>query len=136
VVRFARRFLLMQYLRSQHKAVWRLLERQRWALLFLTKVLSGSPQQTTPEVPGVSAADQRMLEHLLFRAFAHVLKDDEGDRAQHGHIPIGEAVELLQQRIDRKRSDEVFKSQFLKYFAEEKDLAETLLSLPEVPARG
>ncbi|HEV7516884.1 MAG TPA: P-loop NTPase fold protein, partial [Thermoanaerobaculia bacterium] len=42
---FARQFLLFQYLRYQHKPVWRLLERQGWALRVLGKVLTGAPSQ-------------------------------------------------------------------------------------------
>lgn len=128
---FAQRFLLFHYLRVQHKPVWRLLERQPWSLQILTKVLTGAAQQSLKLPESIQVDDQRMLEFLLFRSFAHVLRDDTGDLKQHRHIPIADAVELLNQRIDRKRSDE----QFIRYYKAlipiDMDLPDNLLYLPE-----
>jgi hypothetical protein len=128
---FARRFLLFHYLRVQHKPVWRLLERQPWSLRILTKVLTGAADQMVKLPETIDAADQRLLEHLLVRSFAHVLRDDAGAEERHRHLPIGEAVELFQQRIDRKRSDELFIRHYKDLIEITMDLPEELLHLPE-----
>jgi len=131
--RFARRFLLFQYLRIQHKPVWRLLERQPWALRILSKVLFGAASQDVKLPEFVQADDQRMLELLLFRAFSHVLRDDVGKDDRHRHIPIAEAVELLNQRIDRKRSDEHFIRHYKDVIVLNMDLPAEFLYLPDSP---
>jgi hypothetical protein len=130
---FARRFLLFHYLRVQHKPVWRLLERQPWSLRVLTKVLLGAPAQTVSLPEHVDPDEQRMLEHLLVRSFAHVLKDETGAVERHRHLPIAEAVELFQQRIDRKRSDDHFVRHYENLIPLDMDLPEDLLYLPEPP---
>jgi hypothetical protein len=130
---FAHRFLLFHYLRVQHKPVWRLLERQPWALRVLTKVLLGLASTDVKLPKNVGADDQRMLELLLFRAFSHVLKDDGGKDDHHRHIPIAEAVELLNQRIDRKRSDEHFIRFYRELIPRDMDLPEAFLYLPQAP---
>jgi hypothetical protein len=128
---FARRFLLFHYLRVQHKPVWRLLERQPWSLRILTKVLTGAADQMLKLPEPMASADQRLLEHLLVRSFAHVLKDDGGMQERHRHLPISEAVDLFQQRIDRKRSDELFIRHYRDLVDIAMDLPEELLHLPE-----
>jgi len=130
---FSRRFLLFHYLRVQHKPVWRILERQPWALRILTKVLLGLASLDVVLPAHVGADDQRMLEFLLFRAFSHVLKDDGGKEDYHRHIPIAEAVELLNQRIDRKRSDEHFIRLYRDLITKEMDLPDAFLYLPAIP---
>jgi hypothetical protein len=133
---FAQRFLLFHYLRVQHKPVWRLLERQPWSLRVLSKVLTGAAPQTVELPEYVQADDQRMLEFLLFRSFAHVLRDDGQDLKQHRHIPVADAVELLNQRIDRKRSDEQFIRYYKKLIPLDMDLPNEFLYLPETPAHA
>ncbi|MCP4657516.1 MAG: hypothetical protein GY856_19090 [bacterium] len=132
-LKFAQRFLLFHYLRTQHKPVWRLLERQPWSLMILSKVLTGGADQTLELPPGVDPDEQGILEALLFRAFAHVLKADTFEPGFHRHIPIAEAVELFQQRIDRKRSDEHFIRWYRKLITPEMDLPDEFLYLPENP---
>jgi len=135
--RFERRFVLLQYLRTHHSALWRLLERQPWTLRMLTKVLNRGTEQDHPMPEGIDTEDQRILEKTIFRSFAHVLKEDprEAEEAMearrrleyHDHIPIETAVELFHSRIDRKRSDENFKRHYRKLFDRGGDLPNTLL---------
>ncbi|HXO28164.1 MAG TPA: P-loop NTPase fold protein [Thermoanaerobaculia bacterium] len=136
---FARRYLLFQYLRAQHKAVWRLLERQRWSLRLLGKVLTRTVEQQIQLPETVVKEDQRMLEHIFIRAFEHIL-DHKGDQEDHHRfLPIAEAVNLAVERIDRKRSDECFAHYFIDLIGTGMDLPEILLTLPappEAPAEG
>jgi hypothetical protein len=127
---FARRFLLFQYLRGQHKQVWRLLERQPWSLRLLGKVLLGALSQTLELPATIQAAEQRMLEHLFIRDFAHVLGHAGDQEDRHRYLPIAEAVELANQRIDRKRSDECFARHFRELVGMAMDLPEVFLGLP------
>ncbi|HZF10676.1 MAG TPA: P-loop NTPase fold protein [Thermoanaerobaculia bacterium] len=127
-IEFAGRFLLFQYLRFQHKQVWRLLERQPWALRVLGKVLIGTVPQRLP--PWVTWEQQRMLEHLFMRSFAHIL-GHEGDQAdRHLYLSIAEAVNLANQRIDSKRSDDCFVRYFRTLIGFEMDLPEVFLGVP------
>ena len=133
-VKFAQRFLLFQYLRVQHKPVWRILERQPQALRLLTRVLVGAPEQEMDlKGTNMNLADQRILELLFFRSFSHVLKDDAALDDRHRHIPIAEAVELLHDRIDRKRSDECFIRYYRGLFKLNEGLPDAFLYLPELP---
>jgi hypothetical protein len=132
--KFAQRFLLFQYLRVQHKPVWRILERQPQALRLLTRVfLRATDQEIDLKGTNMDLADQRILELLFFRSFSHVLRDDAGLVERHRHIPIAEAVELLQDRIDRKRSDECFIRYYLGLFTLNEGLPDAFLYLPELP---
>jgi hypothetical protein len=132
-IEFTQRFLLFQYLRAQHKTVWRLLERQPWALKVLGKVLTGTVPQ---KVLGVSWEEQRMLEHIFVRAFAHILEHVGEEADHHRYLPIAEAVELASQRIDRKRSDECFARYFRTLVGIEMDLPGVFLGLPPQPPAG
>jgi KAP-like P-loop domain-containing protein len=125
---FAKRFLLLQYLRAQHKPVWRLLERQPWALRVLGKVLTGTVPQKLPA--WVSWEQQRMLEHLFVRAFAHILGHEGEQTDRHRFLPIAEAVDLANQRIDRKRSDDCFARYFRDLIGIDMDLPDVFLGLP------
>ncbi len=135
----ARRFVLFHYLRTQHREVWRLLERQPWSLRVLSNVLvSGGTAgaQALPLPAGFDDADQRLMKSLFFESFAHVLKDpDPADKPheRHGHLPMAEAVELLLQRADRKRSDEHFRRRYKELVIDARidTLPEALLRLPE-----
>jgi len=129
---FAQQFLLFQYLRYQHKAVWRLLERQPWALRILGKVLTGTMPQKLPA--WVSWDQQRMLEHLFVRSFAHILGHEGEQLDHHRYLSIAEAVELANQRIDRKRSDDYFARYFKDCIGIDLDLPDVFLGLPPVPA--
>jgi hypothetical protein len=129
---YAERFILFHYLRTYHKEVWRLLERQPWSLRILTKVLTDAPEQALDleEAIGVDPADQRVLEALLFRAFSHVMKHTGEDEQMHRYLPLGEAVDLLNQRIDRKRSDEELIRYYKDLIAPDTDLPDEFLYLP------
>lgn len=127
---FAKQLLLLQYLRMQHRPIWRLIERQWWGLRLVGEVLTGVPLQLTGLPEGIGEAEQRMLRRVVFRSFAHVLKTDSDKDDFHGHIPIAEAVELLNQRIDRKRSDERFIALFQTVFGNNTDLPEAFRHLP------
>ncbi len=133
--RHAKRFLLFQYLRTHHRPVWRILERQPWSLQLLTKVL-GKGQTTDILLPEqIDPDDQRLLEKLFFRSFSHVLRDDRGTKADaerfHRHLPIAEAVELFEQRIDRKRSDDCFIENYRDLITSEMALPAEFLYLKE-----
>ena len=128
---FAKQLLLLQYLRMQHRPVWRLIERQWWGLRLVGEVLADAPDQLTHLPEGIGQAEQRMLRRVVYRSFAHVLKSDSEKDDFHGHIPIAEAVELLNQRIDRKRSDERFIALFKTVFGNNTDLPEAFRYLPK-----
>ncbi len=141
---FERCFILFQYLRRYHKPVWRLLENQRMALRVLTMVLTGGtvqsmmlpePQDGDPDPCSTLDADeQRMIKSLMIRAFAHVLKDQVNrtgnDDEWHHFMPIAEAVALMRERVDRKRSDERFKYYYDKLLEPDVDLPACFLHLP------
>ncbi len=137
---FARLFILFQYLRTQHRPVWRVLERQPWALRVLEQVLTSGARLDAGSIPSAFGTDdQRLSQELFFRSFAHVLREPQGDgatdelRKRHGHLPIAEAVELMLQRADRKRSDEQFVQHFkeLVVNARLESVPDALLRLPE-----
>ncbi len=134
----ARRFVLFHYLRWFHKPVWRLLERQPWVLQVLHKVVVGGPDQQLRLPREVEPADQRVLELLLSRSFAHVLRDtgESLDPRMHRSLPLAEAVELLGQRLDRKRSDECFIGFFKELVSPGTDLPCELLYLPGTEGDG
>ena len=127
---FAQRFLLFQYLRAQHKPIWRLLERQPWALRVLGKVLTDTVPQELKLPAWVSWDQQRMLEHLFVRSFAHVLRHEGELPSQHLYLPIAEAVELANERIDRKRSDDCFVRYFRELVGVDMDLDDVFLGIP------
>lgn len=134
--KLARQFLLFQYLRIQHKRIWRLLERQPWSLRVLTKVLKGAPDQTLVLPDFVKNEDQRLLEKLFIREFAHVLRDDGGDDERHRHLKLDRAIELFEERIDRKRSDEYFIRHYSDLIEIGMDLPSAFLEIPRDGAAG
>ena len=108
----ARRFVLYHYLRQYHRPVWRLLERQPWALHLLWATLTGSPDTDVDQtrLPG-DRSEQRLLEEIFFRAFSHVLRTHDFEKEdRHGRETLEEAVRQFNYRRDRKRSDENFRS--------------------------
>jgi hypothetical protein len=75
-----------------------------------------------------------MLEHLFVRSFAHIL-GHEGEQADHHrYLSIAEAVDLANQRIDRKRSDDSFVRYFKDYVGMNLDLPDVFLGLPPLAA--
>lgn len=130
---FAPRFVLFHYLRLYHKSVWRLLERQPWALQLLTEVLNDSRNEKISLPKGVGYYEQRMLKEIFSRAFLHVLKK-EGDEAdeKHRHLALDEAVKLSEQRIDRKHSDEYFIAWYKEIIAPDTELPDNVLHLSQI----
>lgn len=131
-----RRLILFQYLSLYHPAVWRVLERQPWALQILRAVLMGNMQETTSLPAGYSKADQRMMESYFSRSFAHILRHNSTDPSKddkHRGVEMEKAVELFLERIDRKRSDEVFARLAQETFTHEDAVDECFLSI--VPAQ-
>lgn len=127
-------FVLMHYLRLYHRAVWRLLERQPWALQVLHTVLRDD--ESTPQPIGkpsfVSDIEQIALKELFSRAFVHVLKKLSADEKDtYRNMKLEDAVQHFNDRIDRKRSDEHFQNYFVKTVAADLWLPPTLLHLPE-----
>ncbi|MCP4698906.1 MAG: hypothetical protein GY862_18940, partial [Gammaproteobacteria bacterium] len=130
--KFTHRFMVFHYLRLYHKPVWRLLERQRWALNVLTAVLNDSISEI-PLPEGIAEADQRLLIQMLSEAFAHVLKpnrpvNEEPDK--HRNLGLSEAVKLFNERLDRKRSDEYFIRWYKKLVDPNDELPVEFLHLP------
>ncbi len=128
----ARRFIMFHYLRLNHPPIWRLLERQRWALKFLHRVLNSSTEIIKGLPDHVDENQQRILRELFSRAFCHVLEDDapeEGGQPMHRRFPLEQAVELFHERVDRKRSDDYFKRMFSQLYPEPTDLDECFLHL-------
>ncbi len=135
---FAQRLLLFHYLRTHHKAAWRLLERQPWSLTALKHVLLDAPGLTRKLPEGIDRESQRLMEAVFFQSFAHVLPDheqatsrDPATRERHGHLTMGAAVDLILQRVDRKRSDEHFLGWFSALTDDLDAVPEEFLSLPE-----
>lgn len=101
--------ILMQYLVLYHPAVWRILERQPWALKIMFAVLSGNESEPAQLPDGASDLDQHVMKHFFARSFSHVLKnEDEEGEDKHRGLKLDVAVDLFLERIDRKRSDELF----------------------------
>lgn len=125
----AHRFVLFRYLSLYHKSIWRLLERQPWSLRVFTKVITGA--DASAALPSdINDIEQKMLQEIFSRAFAHVLgpfADEEANK--HRRLPLDEAVKLFNERIDRKRSDEYFIYWYSQYVALDWDLPDTFLHL-------
>ena len=111
----ARGFLVFQYLRSYHSAVYRLLERQPKAFLYLWQILNAAG--TTDGA--MEDKGQRLLKDMLYRAFSHVLDHHGEADDKHGTESIDSAIEQFLQRQDKKRSDEYFKELLTELFNED-----------------
>lgn len=134
-----RRLILFQYLSLYHPAVWRILERQPWALQVLRAVLMGNTQEALSLPTGYSRADQRMMENYFSRSFAHILRHTSNDPSKdekHRGVDMEKAVELFLERIDRKRSDEVFARLAQETFTNEDAVDECFLSIVAAQATG
>lgn len=136
------KFILLHYLRTFHNPVWRLLERQPYALFFLYRVLVGTapgetivPPKSQEENPIFKDRTQRVLEMFFKRAFSHILAHDgtgkDKDEELHLGMPLDQAVSLFTARQDRKRSDEYFRALFESVFIGTEHLEDVFLYLPE-----
>ncbi|MDM8515045.1 P-loop NTPase fold protein [Desulfobacterales bacterium HSG16] len=127
------RFIMFQYIRLYHRPVWRILERQPKALMILRQVLVGVPDEQLPEDVAFEEDLQGVLKELFTRIFIHVVKDDEKNpedqKLYHRSIPIDQAVTLFEERLDRKRSDEVIVRLFKKFIPKNMALADIYLYL-------
>lgn len=134
-----RRLILFQYLSLYHPAVWRILERQPWALQILRAVLMGNMQEANSLPTGYSKADQRMMESYFSRSFAHILRHNSTDPSKdekHRGVEMEKAVELFLERIDRKRSDEVFARLAQETFTNADAVDECFLSIAPAQIAG
>ena len=128
------RFILMHYLRFNHREVWSILERQAWTLRLLHKILTRS--STDPILPdNLNEADQVAVKEIFSRSFTHVLQDDlsKDETDKHRLMDLEKAVDLFHQRRDRKRSDEHFIQLFKALFAADEDLPAEFLYLNNTP---
>jgi hypothetical protein len=83
----------------------------------------------------IKEEDQKVMKEFFSRAFSHVLKDtsvvESEDSPRHRNLTLDQAVTLLEQRLDRKRSDEYFAFLFRKFIKADEELDEKFLYLPE-----
>lgn len=125
--------ILMQYLVLYHPAVWRILERQPWALKVMLAVLSGNELEPSTLLDGASDLDQHVMRHFFARSFSHVLRQgDDEDSDKHRGLGLDRAVDLFLERIDRKRSDELFISHLKTAFNPTDNVPAHLLTLGEI----
>lgn len=103
-----RRLIMFQYLRTNHRPVWRLLEREPVLLQLLHRVLVGSPEPLTGLQGYMSNDDLRMTKEIFSQSFNHVLKHDADDMKLHRNQSLDKAVDRALERLDRKRSDQYF----------------------------
>ncbi len=121
--REARRFVLLQYLRHFHRAVWRLLERQPWAIGLLVQVLSGASGTEPGAAEGPYSFDEQgLMREVFFRAFSHVLRSTGDIADRHGNESLDEVVKRFHERRDRKRSDDHFRTMLLDLFKAEQEI--------------
>lgn len=114
------RFLLFHYLRIFHTPVWRLLERQPDMLKLLHYVLVGAKE--VPEIDGMDDDESSIVIEFFYRSFVHVLgKLPDDEKRIYRNMEIEQAVELFEQRIDRKKSDQYFK-QLIKSYIDKDDI--------------
>lgn len=127
-------FVLFFYLRLFHSPIWRILERQPGALIVLYQILVGPA--SLPESTNLGNEEQTVLRAFFSREFLHVLRDNTKEPVEGEHIhcnlPMEQAVSLLQQRLDRKRSDEYFVRQFNELVGADKVLADQYLYLGRI----
>lgn len=103
-----RRLVMFQYLRHNHRPVWRLLERQPKLLPLLHRVLAGGGS-TEPIADFGNREELRLTEEVFSRSFAHVLQHDNPDDMKlHRSQSLDKAVDLALERLDRRRSDQYF----------------------------
>lgn len=104
-----RRLVMFQYLRTNHRPVWRLLEREPVLLQLLHRVLVGNSSEPLNGLQGYMTKDDlRMTQEIFSRSFTHVLKHDDDDMKLHRNQSLEKAVDHALERLDRKRSDQYF----------------------------
>ncbi len=104
-----RRLVMFQYLRTNHRPVWRLLEREPVLLQLLHRVLVGNSSEPLNGLQGYMTKDDlRMTQEIFSRSFTHVLKHDADDMKLHRNLSLDKAVDHALERLDRKRSDQYF----------------------------
>ncbi|MBL3599526.1 MAG: hypothetical protein JMN25_06625 [gamma proteobacterium endosymbiont of Lamellibrachia anaximandri] len=131
-----RKLILFQYLRFNHRPVWRLLERQPQTLKLLNRTITGASETEPLDMKGLKLPDQRLAQEMFSRAFAHVLQDTSRGtttnlESRHRNMELEQAVNLFIDRLDRKRSDETFKTLFATVFGKDDILDNHFLSLPD-----
>lgn len=142
--RFEERFILLQYLRLFHKPIWRLLERDPRVLRIVIAVLHQKPIADVQVEADIDSdfdpGEQSILIKFIFERFSHVLghgpdtrePSQEELRDRHGHMPLGQALKMLEDRLDRKRPDQKFRLHFTRLFEDAKPLPDAFLYLPEI----
>ncbi|RLJ22097.1 hypothetical protein DJ030_02680 [bacterium endosymbiont of Escarpia laminata] len=135
-----RQLILFQYLRLNHRPVWRLLERQPQTLKLLHRTITGASETEPLDMEGLKLPDQRLAQEMFSRAFAHVLQDNNEPtlrgnstnlESRHRNMELEQAVNLFIDRLDRKRSDETFKTLFATVFSKNDVVDRHFLSLPD-----
>jgi len=102
-----RQLVMFQYLRHNHRPVWRLLERQPKLLPLLHRVLAGGG--STEPIADFNRDELRLTEEVFSRSFAHVLQHNNPDDMKlHRNQSLDHAVDLALERLDRRRSDQYF----------------------------
>lgn len=72
-----RRLVMFQYLRVNHRPVWRLLEREPILLQLLLRVVIDSTDPLDIEAKKLSTDELRLTREIFSRSFAHVLKHND-----------------------------------------------------------
>jgi hypothetical protein len=103
-----RRLVMFQYLRTNHRPVWRLLEREPLLLQLLHRVLVESSEPLKGLQGYMSNDDLRMTKEIFSQSFNHVLRHDADDMKLHRNQSLDKAVDRALERLDRKRSDQYF----------------------------
>jgi hypothetical protein len=104
-----RRLVMFQYLRANHRPVWRLLEREPLLLQLLHRVFNESNEPLIGLPSHLGKDDLRMTEEIFSRSFAHVLKHDNPDDMKlHRRQTLDMAVDKALEKLDRRRSDQYF----------------------------
>lgn len=104
-----RRLVMFQYLRVNHRPVWRLLEREPVLLQLLLRVFTDSTDPLNIDSKSLSTDELRLTREIFSRSFAHVLKHDDGkDMKLHRSQSLDAAVDKALERLDRRRSDQYF----------------------------
>ncbi|PWQ99189.1 KAP family P-loop NTPase fold protein [Leucothrix pacifica] len=124
--------ILLQYLVLYHPAVWRILERQPWALKVLISILTANESEPLDLPEGLSELDQHVMKHFITRSFSHVLKQEGDNDEKHRGLGLDSAVDLFLERIDRKRSDELFIYHLKNAFTRNDEVPAHLLTIGEI----
>jgi hypothetical protein len=105
--------------------------------MLLHRVLTNNPQPLPEGYFYFIEEEQRMLREFFERAFFHVLRDnakyksDEDVFKYHRSMDLSQAVQLFQERLDSKRSDEFFIKEFATLIEPDTKLEDDFLYLPD-----